>query len=591
MCQKTKLAVKTLRERFFDLNIHAIVIPSTDPHQSEYLCNHWKMRQWISGFTGSAGTIVITREKAGLWTDSRYFLQAEQELEESEFKLFKQGLKETPSINDFLKTELSEGNIVALNHKIWSQDELELKRNSLYEVGIEISIEHQPVEQVWNKLNRPELPKGEIFQHQELYVGASIQEKLAKIRLEMKGYEVDRHLITTLDDIAWLLNLRGNDVDFNPVFLSYVVVEDDQTILFIDPKKIDAKTKCHLENQGVFIKDYEDITSYLAQVDRKILVNPKDCNGYLYQCISSDLIVHGMTITRLLKACKNSKEISHIENAMIKDGVALAKAFHHLFQNIGAITEAEFAMYIAQMRNEQLLYYGESFPAIVGYQSNGAIVHYRPQLGKSALIKATGLLLCDSGGQYQDGTTDITRTVAVGPVTPQQKVDYTNVLKGHIAIDQTIFPEGTTGGELDSLARQFLWKSGKNFGHGTGHGVGYFLNVHEPPQGISPGNGIRSITPFQIGMITSNEPGYYEDSSYGIRLENLVVCEASEHEGYLRHRHLTLFPFDTSLLVQELLTQDEVDWINKYHDLVQEKVTNHLPIEIKSWFRGLCQKI
>lgn len=591
MCQKTKLPLHSLRDKFLDLNIHAIVIPSSDPHQSEYPCKHWMLRQWISGFTGSAGTVVITRDKAGLWTDSRYFIQAEQELQGSEFILFRQGQEDTPSINEFLRTELSDGQVVALNYKMWSQADIESIQEYLIEYGIHTVLEHQPAEVIWDEFNRPKLPVGTIFEHDPIFAGASVQEKLSLVRSEMKQLDVRQHLVTTLDDIAWLFNLRGNDVDFNPIFLSYAIIESEKATVFVDIDKIDSETRMRLDQQEVSLEDYNKIDKHLTRLTDNILVNPADCNGYLFKCIPSKLMVAGQTISRLLKARKNNIEISHIEHAMVKDAKALAKAFHHLYQNLGKITEAMFAKYIAQMRSAEDHYYGESFPAIVGYQSNGAIVHYRPQKGESAIIQPEGLLLCDSGGQYYDGTTDITRTIAVGPLTEEQKVNYTNVLKGHIAIDQAIFPTGTAGGQLDPLARQFLWNSGKNFGHGTGHGVGYFLNVHEPPQGISPGVGSRSTTPFEVGMITSNEPGYYEENSYGIRIENLIVCEESDFEGYLKHRHLTLFPIDTTPIIRDMMTKSEILWINQYHELVQHKILHHLPKDLQSWFRNLCQKI
>ena len=333
------------------------------------------------------------------------------------------------------------------------------------------------------------------------------------VRQEMDKEEVDLHFITTLDDIAWLFNLRGYDIEYNPVFLSFALIGKTNAVLFIDLRKITPDVKEHLEKDDITILEYAEIDKYLKDLDDLVLVNPEDCNAHLFRQIREESIVEGTTITRMLKACKTSSEVKHIDEAMIKDGIALAGAFHEMIQRISSrtFTEADFARLIAHYRSLQKDYYGESFPAIVGYQANGAIVHYRPPDQGSAVLLPEGLLLCDSGGQYYDGTTDITRTMALGPVTEEQKDSYTRVLKGHIAIDQAIFPRGTTGGSLDILARQYLWKSGLNFGHGTGHGVGYFLNVHEPPQGISPGSGSRSTTAFLPGMLTSNEPGYYKD--------------------------------------------------------------------------------
>lgn len=590
------MPISRLKQRFSDINIHAIVIPSADPHQSEYLADYWKLREWISGFTGSAGTVVITRDKAGLWTDSRYYLQGKHELEGSGITLFRDGQEGVPSISEFLIEELSEGQVVSVNPLMWSKTGVQNLTKKLAIAGIKVSTDHRAVEEIWDDLDRPQLPKKEVFVHDISFAEISVEQKLAAVREYLLDKKVNyqgasQHLITTLDDIAWLFNLRGYDIAYNPVFLSYAVVRAEDAILFIDPSKVTEAVKKHLAKARVSILPYQEISNFLKGNTSPILVNPNDCNAHLYNLIEPKLIVEGPTITRLMKACKTDLEINHIDQVMIKDGEALAHAFYEMYQNIGKITEAEFAALIAQKRSEQNYYYGESFPAIVGYQANGAIVHYRPPAEGSAMIEAEGLLLCDSGGQYYNGTTDITRTIAVGPVTQAQKESYTRVLKGHIAVDQAVFLDGTTGGEIDILARQYLWRNGQNYGHGTGHGVGYFLNVHEPPQGISPGSGSRNKTPLEPGMLTSNEPGYYEDGAYGIRIENLIVCEEAEHEGYLRHRHVTLFPLDTSIIIYDMLTKDEVNWINTYHTLVAEKLLPHLSGPVAEWMRKSCQPI
>lgn len=590
------MPISRLKQSFFDLNIHAIVIPSADPHQSEYLADHWKLREWISGFTGSAGTVVITREKAGLWTDSRYYLQGKHELAGSGIKLFRDGQEGVPSITEFLIKELSEGQVVSVNPLMWSQAGVHNLSEKLNDGGITVSTDHRLAEDIWDKLGRPLLPHKEVFVHDISFAEISVQDKLAAVREDMLDTEVvsrsvTQHLITTLDDIAWLFNLRGYDIAYNPVFLSYAIVRSDDAILFIDPSKVSDEVKDHLAKARVSILPYQDISNFLKGNTAVTLVNPSDCNAHLYNLLDPKYIVEGPTITRLMKACKTDLEINHIDQVMIKDGVALAHAFYEMYQRIGRITEAEFAALIAQKRSEQAHYYGESFPAIVGYQANGAIVHYRPPAEESALIEAEGLLLCDSGGQYYDGTTDITRTIAVGPITQAQKESYTRVLKGHIAVDQAVFLDGTTGGEIDILARQYLWSNGQNYGHGTGHGVGYFLNVHEPPQGISPGSGSRNKTVLEPGMLTSNEPGYYEDGAYGIRIENLILCEESDHDGFLKHRHVTLFPLDTTIIVYDMLTKEEVNWINTYHELVAEKLLPQLSGSVAEWMRKSCQPI
>lgn len=590
------MLITRLKQRFFDLNIHAIVIPSADPHQSEYLADHWKLREWSSGFSGSAGTVVITRDQAGLWTDSRYYLQGEQELEGSGITLYRDGQDGVPSITEFLSETLSEGQVVSLNPLMWSQAGVQNLTKKLSKSGITVSTDHRVAEEIWDQLDRPQLPNDEVFVHDLSFAEISVEDKLRAVREDMLDDEVvsqavSQHLITTLDDIAWLFNLRGYDIAYNPVFLSYAVVRAEDAILFIDPVKVTDEVKEHLAKAKVSILSYDEIGRFLKGNTSDILVNPNDCNAHLYNLIDPKYIVEGPTITRLMKACKTDLEMNHIDQVMIKDGVALAHAFYEMYQRIGQITEGEFAALIANKRSQQDHYYGESFPAIVGYQANGAIVHYRPPTEGSAIIKAEGLLLCDSGGQYYNGTTDITRTIAVGPVTQAQKESYTRVLKGHIAVDQAVFLDGTTGGEIDILARQYLWLNGQNYGHGTGHGVGYFLNVHEPPQGISPGSGSRNKTVLEPGMLTSNEPGYYEDGAYGIRIENLIVCEESNHEGFLTHRHVTLFPLDTSLIAYDMLTKEEVNWINTYHELVAEKLLPHLSGPVSEWMRMSCQPI
>jgi len=471
MCQKRIKRISLLGKKLFDLNIHAIIIPSSDPHQSEYLADHWKIREWFSGFTGSTGTLVITRHEAGLWTDSRYYLQAASELTESGIQLFKQGEPGIPDPIEYLCKNLESQSKIAINPNIWNHQSAKDARIKLEKAGHDLMTQYDPAEEIWNEEGRPSLPERKIFIHDLEYAGSSVSEKLQSVRKGMMSHDVDQHLITTLDDIAWLMNLRGHDIEFNPVFMSFVVVRKEDAILFIDREKLGQNVIHHLEAAGVLTKSYSDVSFYLQSVRSPILMNTDDCNDHLYHQVNFEYIVEGPTITRLLKACKTSSEIAHIDAVMVKDGIALAHVFFDLFQKLKGegMTEAEFAASIAKSRSEQSGYYGESFPAIVGYQANGAIVHYRPKLGESARIRPEGLLLCDSGGQYVNGTTDITRTLAVGPVSEAQCDSYTRVLKGHIAIDQAEFPEGTTGGMLDILARQHLWKNGFSSTFMKGH--------------------------------------------------------------------------------------------------------------------------
>lgn len=588
---KVKELAKKVKNEIFRLNIHAIIIPSADPHLSEYLPEHWMMREALSGFTGSAGTLLMTTKEDGLWTDSRYFLQGEEELSGSGIKLFKQGFEDTPSIIDYLKSTLSSGEKVGLHPKLFSVKAYEDLKKTLSGLDIEVVLIEGLLENIWE--DRPALPKQAIFEHINAFHESDTGEKIAKIRAEMAEMNVQEHLVTSLDDIAWIFNLRGSDVVHNPVFLSFAVIGQDQSHLFTTvplPDKIAAD----LASKGIVVKEYDKIHSFLAERTLPILVNPSDCNIALFQSIPEELVVRGKTISRWLKAKKSPVELAHIDKAMIKDGIALTHSFFALYESLARkefMTEAQFAALIATHRSQQNHYYGESFPAIVGYEGNGAIVHYRPKAGDSATILDKGLLLCDSGGQYHDGTTDITRTIALGEVSEDQKTHYTLVLKGHIAVDTAVFPEGTTGGQLDVLARQFLWQHGLDYGHGTGHGVGYFLNVHEPPQGIAPGKASRAITAFEPGMLTSNEPGYYRSGAYGIRIENLIVVEKSENPGYFKHRHVTLFPIDTSLVVPQLLTKKEVRWLNAYHELVASKLIPHLSPEHAAWMQKACRAI
>ena len=593
MCQKILDRINLVQLSLAEKDLNAFIIPSADPHQSEYLPDYWKIREWLSGFTGSAGTLVITGKESCLWTDSRYFLQAEEELRNTGIILQRMGEKGVPTIVTYLCDQLEDGSKVGLNPLMWSHKATLHYKNKLLEKNISISTHHNPAEEVWNKDDRPSLPKEQIFIHPLEFATRSVEEKLKQVREGMKESHVEHHLITTLDDIAWLYNLRGSDVAFNPVFLAFTVINQEGALLFVDEEKINNDVKDHLSHNRVEVRPYDSISSYLSTLKGKILVNPEDCNEAIYKSIDEQNIEEGSTISRMLKACKTSAEIEHIERAMIKDGLALAHAFYELFERLidRPMTEAEFAAVIAERRSEQEGYYGESFPAIIGYQSNGAIVHYRPHPNTSATIKPEGLLLCDSGGQYFDGTTDITRTVAMGPTSQEQREAYTRVLKGHIAIDKAVFPQGTTGGNLDILARQYLWRNGQNFGHGTGHGVGYFLNVHEPPQGISPGPGTRATTAFKPGMLTSNEPGYYETGTYGIRIENLIVTEKSEFEGYLKHRHLTLFPIDTSIIIGAMLHKEEVEWVNDYHEKVEAALIPHLSGPVRDWMIQQCKRI
>lgn len=587
MCQSVQSKISLIRKELEDKGLDAYIIPSSDPHQSEYLPSHWQVRKWVSGFTGSAGSAMISGTAAGLWTDSRYWLQAEKELRDTPFDLHRAGQKDVLLLEDYLLTHLEEGSVVGINPFATSVNVSRKLEEKLAAKNITVNASHQIGLDTWDACGRQPPILQQIYYHGDEYIDRAIEEKLDLVRAEMRKSDAAAHLITTLDDIAWLFNLRGSDISNNPVFLSYALIYDSHAVLYCSVNQLDATVKSILSEAGVSCAPYDQVSKDLGRLTSRVLIDPDQCSVGLYDQIAADLVVNAVTPSRKIKARKTSSQIAHIEDAMVKDGIALAHAFHYLYQHLGEIREHELAQKISSSRSEQAGYKGESFPAIVGYQSNGAIVHYRPG-PDSAIIHPEGLLLCDSGGQYINGTTDITRTMAVGPTSEEQKEMYTRVLKGHIAVDQAIFPKGKVGRDLDVFARQYLWQAGQDFGHGTGHGVGYFLNVHEPPQSISPGKSERANVAFQPGMLTSNEPGFYKDGAYGIRIENLIVCEETEQEGYLKHRHLTLFPIDTSIIQKHLLTRDEVMWINDYHLSCASLLLPHLDGEVKEFVQQLC---
>ena len=578
-----------LREVLSRHNIDAFIIPSSDPHQSEYVADHWKVREWISGFTGSAGTAVVTQNHAGLWTDSRYFIQAEAELDQSALTLHKV-LKSEDSYLEWLKDNIPQGATIGMDGRLISMSQLRSIKKTCQEKEFQYVTQYDLISDIWQ--DRPQLPAHKVFEYDIKYACTTRRDKISLIRDKLKQHKAQWVLLPTLDDIAWLFNLRGRDVDYNPVFYAFALIGREDLYLFVDELKIPKEVKNALAKDKIIIEPYHrayDVFSIIGSDE--VLLDPDDCSVTLLNQFRNDQIMEAKCPSRILKAQKTVSEISHIENAMIKDGIALTHAFKWVEDSVQAhvpITELDVAMKIASCRSQQEGYFGESFPAIVGYQENGAIVHYRPPQEGGKTIKAEGMLLCDSGGQYLDGTTDITRTISLGVPTSDQMHNYTCVLKGHIALDQIIFPEGTSGAQMDILARQFLWQKGLNYGHGTGHGVGYFLNVHEPPQGYSPA---RNTVPLIEGMLSSNEPGYYENGAYGIRIENLILVEKSSYEGFLKHRTMSLFPIDTRLIDHNMLTLDESNWINEYHAAVFSKLSPHLDDANKAWLRIKCEKI
>ncbi len=575
---------------------HAYIIPSSDPHQSEYVADHWKSREWISGFTGSAGTVVITPYKAALWTDSRYFLQGVEELEGTGMDLMKQGMPGTPSIEDWIIGLLEPGQVVAMDGKNFSASHIRRMSSEFQSCHLKVDYSKDLFAKAW--ADRPALPTGEIFEHLVKFAGKNRKTKIEEVRAQMG--EADGHLITTLDDIAWLLNLRGHDVECNPVAIAYAVVENERVCLFVDQSKISDSLKKELKGDGIQLLDYQEIDAFMKGLytGYHIRLNANTTNAYLYDLIPATCTIEeNDTISTRLKSIKNRTEVAHIKDAMAKDAVALLKLFRWMEQELPnrSISEVEVSDQLVAFRKEGSDYYGESFPAIVGYKGNGAIVHYRPMPDTCAHLKNDGILLLDSGGQYHNGTTDITRTVTFGEATAQQKKHFTLVLKGHIALARQHFPEGTTGMQLDTLTRQYLWKENLNFGHGTGHGVGFFLNVHEGPQGIGPIPQGRYMEKFYEGMFTSNEPGLYLTDEYGIRIENLVLAVDAGNNGFgkfLKFETLTLFPIDRNLIDVDMLSLEEKEWLNDYHKEVFDKVSPLLENDDEIiWLTNKCAKI
>lgn len=573
--------------------IQAFIIPSTDPHLSEYVAPHWKSREWISGFTGSAGTVVVTTNKAGLWTDSRYFLQAGEQLQGTEITLYKEMLPETPSITEFLANELKPGEAVGIDGKMFSVTQVEQMKAELEKRGIQILLCPDPMNEIWE--DRPAMPEAPAFIYDIKYAGVSSTDKIAAIRKELKKTGASSVILPSLDEIAWTLNLRGSDVHCNPVIVSYLLITEKEVIYFISPEKITKEVQTYLNQHQVTIKDYWEIESYLSSLNSpKILVNPQKTNYSIYASINPACkVIRGEAPVTLLKAIRNEQEIKGIHEAMRKDGVALVKFLKWLEEAVPNGKESELSIdkKLHQFRAEQKLYMGESFDTIAGYKEHGAIVHYSATPETNVPLQPKGFLLLDSGAQYLDGTTDITRTIALGELTEEEKTDYTLILKGHIALAMAVFPAGTRGAQLDVLARMPIWTHRMNFLHGTGHGVGHFLSVHEGPQSIRMNENPVILQP---GMVTSNEPGVYKAGSHGIRTENLILVRKAG-EGmfgdYLEFETITLCPICKKGIIKEMLSAEELQWLNDYHQKVYDQLSPALNAEEKTWLKEATKEI
>ena len=595
MTQMIQDRLAALREVMRRESIDAFIFPSTDPHNGEYVPAHWEGRKWISGFDGSAGTAVVTMDKAALWTDSRYFIAAEEQLQGTEFKLMKERVEGTPTISQWLGMSLAHinGAVVGLDGYVNAANEVrglaeELRRQG----GITIRTNFDPLDIIWK--DRPEIPQNTVVQHPLEYSGETAESKLQRIRTAVKRSGAEALLVTALDDIAWTLNLRGSDVHCNPVAVAYLLIDVEKTILYINKVKLALSAADALKAAGVVVEDYGNVVEGLRHFDGyNILLDPNQVNYALFSAVSAKKVVEAASPVPYLKCVKNEAEIRGFHSAMLRDGVAMVKFLHWLKPAVeaGGQTELTVEKKLTSLRAEQPLFKGVSFDTIAAYQEHGAIVHYEATPETDVELKPRGFLLLDSGAQYLDGTTDITRTIPLGPVTEEQKKVYTLVLKGHIQLELCKFPNHASGTQLDVLARQAMWKEGLNYMHGTGHGVGSYLNVHEGPHQIRME---WKPAPLQAGMTVTDEPGLYLAGKFGVRIENTLIVKdfiETEFGKFLQFESLTLCPIDLDCADLDMLTAEEKQWLNDYHKMVFEKLSPLLNDEEKEWLKTNTARI
>lgn len=584
-----------LREVMRRENLGAFIFPSTDPHSGEYVPDYWKGREWITGFDGSAGTAVVTMNSAAMWTDSRYFIAAAEQLAGTEFELMKLRMPGTPTIAEWLAGELRESSTteVALDGMVNTYNEVNSLKTELRKVGgFTLRTNFDPLKEIWK--DRPEIPVDAVKIQPSELAGEETINKLVRIRRALRALHADGTLLSTLDDIAWTLNLRGTDVRCNPVFVAYLLISDTQTTLYINKVKLTREVSAYLSAQGITVDDYENVSKGLKNyAEYNILLDPDTTNYTLARQVSCPEVLFETSPVPALKAVKNEAEIRGFHSAMLKDGIAMVKFLKWLRPAVeaGGQTEMSLNEHLTTLRAEQPLFRGVSFDSIVGYEAHGAIVHYQATPATDAPIRPCGLVLIDSGAQYEDGTTDITRTIALGEITPEQRHVYTLVLKGHIQLSMCKFPEGTTGTQLDIMARQAMWREGYNYFHGTGHGVGAYLNVHEGPQQIRME--WRSA-PFREGMTITDEPGLYLEGQFGVRIENTLLTvpyRSTEFGAFLQFIPLTLCPIDTAPIDVTLLTDEELSWLNAYHDTVCATLAPHLDAAEKVWLEAATKPI
>ena len=577
-----------LREVMKQHGIDAVVITGTDPHQSELPPHHWRGREWLTGFesgNGTNGTAVVLMDEAYCWTDSRYFIQAEEQLKDTGFKMMKEDGPEAVDLIGWLAGHLKEGQTVGIDGMTFSVSLAQRLQQELSDNGIGLNDGFPQFDYIYP--DRPQRPKNELFIHDEGIVGETVDSKIRRVLAEVKAELANAVLLSALDDIAWATNLRtAGDINYSPIFVGFLYLDESRRILFVDAEKVNADVKAHLDKYGIEVKGYEDVLSFVAALPKetRLLLDPEKTARGIYDKVGCTPVFGGSRVAKL-KSIKNPTMLENLATAMEKDGVALTRFFMMVEKEYpsGKLTEVELGKRLRALRLADPACVDESFSAILGWNGHGAIVHYEATEETDVAIEGDGLLLVDSGGQYTYGTTDITRTVALGTPTEEQKHDFTLVLKGHIALGTAVFPEGTTGHQLDAFARQFLWNEGKAYYHGTGHGVGFFINCHEGPQNIRLN---INPTPLQPGMITSNEPGLYLEGRYGIRLENLIVtvpAMETEFGRFYKFDTMTLFPFDTALMQTEIMTDAEIEWVNAYHAEVRRRLTPLLSAEEAAW--------
>ncbi|QSX06847.1 aminopeptidase P family protein [Sedimentibacter sp. zth1] len=581
--------VNKLQQLMKEKGIDAYIIPSSDAHQSEYVAPHWTGRKWITGFTGSAGTAVITLKSGnGLWTDGRYFIQAEKQLEGSTIDLFKMGQPSVPTISKWLKDNLDENSTIGFDGKVISKSFFDNLDKELNEKCIKYNLDNDLIDALWK--DRDPIPMGEFYSLDVKYSGKSRLDKIQEVKEYLKESGSTHYVLSSLDDIAWLFNIRGDDVPCNPVVISYAVVSNNEVVLFVDSKKLTKQMKAELENDSIIIKEYTDLQNYLVKLNKDCIItyDPMKTNMWIVNSLGSDIKTkEALNVTTKLKAVKNDIELQNMKNSHIRDGVAMVRFLHWLDTHLGKekITEITVADKLEEFRSKGENFKGLSFTTIAGYKDHAAMMHYSATKDTAYELEKEGMILIDSGGQYLDGTTDITRTIVLGNLTAEEKRDFTLVLKGVINLSIAKFLHGATGANLDVLARGPLWKYGIDYKCGTGHGVGFFLNVHEGPHGFRQSN---VPTVLEAGMNITNEPGVYKEGKHGIRTENILVVrddETTESGRFMNFETITFCPISLDGIDVELLTSEERAWLNNYHKDVYVKLSKYLDEDERQWLR------